>query len=143
MRCRSASSDDQVVVAVVDPSPEHMAEVGAALGRPVVPAVTTHRALERALVSEYKATREVGGRVQAFEARDSLRREAEKLESAQVNEDAPVVQVVQMIITQGLRDRASDIHIEPPGERVRVRYRIDGALHRRARPARARSGRRS
>ena len=34
-----------------------------------------------------------------------------------------------MIITQALRDRASDIHIEPQDDRVRVRYRIDGALH--------------
>ncbi len=39
-----------------------------------------------------------------------------------------MVRVVQMIITQALRDRASDIHIEPSGNRVRVRYRIDGAL---------------
>jgi type IV pilus assembly protein PilB len=35
---------------------------------------------------------------------------------------------VQMIITQALRDRASDIHIEPSGDRIRVRFRIDGAL---------------
>jgi type IV pilus assembly protein PilB len=34
-----------------------------------------------------------------------------------------------MMITQGVRDRASDIHIEPHDDRVRVRYRIDGALH--------------
>jgi type IV pilus assembly protein PilB len=123
-------SDDgeHVVVAVVDPSPEHVSAVAAALGRPVIPVVTTHRAIERALVTEYKATREVGSQVQAFEARDALRREAEKLESAQANQDAPVVQVVQMIITQGLRDRASDIHIEPTGTRIRVRFRIDGAL---------------
>jgi type IV pilus assembly protein PilB len=33
-----------------------------------------------------------------------------------------------MVITQALRDRASDIHIEPSGDRVRVRFRIDGAL---------------
>ncbi len=39
------------------------------------------------------------------------------------------MQVVQKIITQALRDRASDVHIEPQGDRVRVRYRIDGALH--------------
>ncbi len=38
------------------------------------------------------------------------------------------MRVVQMIIVQGLRDRASDIHIEPAGDRVRVRFRIDGAL---------------
>lgn len=121
-------TDDQVVVAVVDPSPEHLAEVTAALGRRAVPAVTTHQALERALATEYRATSEVGSHIKAFEARDSLRREADKLETAQANEDAPVVRVVQTIITQGLRDRASDIHIEPAGERVRVRFRIDGAL---------------
>jgi type IV pilus assembly protein PilB len=46
-----------------------------------------------------------------------------------VNEDAPVVQVVRLLITQGLRDRASDIHVEPQADRIRVRYRIDGALH--------------
>src|SRR4051794_17498302 len=44
-------TDDQVVVAVVDPSPEHVTEVAAALERPVVPKVTTHRAMERALVT--------------------------------------------------------------------------------------------
>ena len=120
--------DDAVVVTVVDPSPEHMAAVAAALGRPVVPVVATHGALERALDTVYKATGDVGSHVEAFEARDSLRREAEQLETAQVNEEAPVVQVVQMVITQALRDRASDIHVEPWGERVRVRYRIDGAL---------------
>ncbi|MDQ1631660.1 MAG: hypothetical protein QOC80_1632, partial [Frankiaceae bacterium] len=33
------------------------------------------------------------------------------------------------MITQALRDRASDVHIEPSGERLRVRFRVDGALH--------------
>ncbi len=46
-----------------------------------------------------------------------------------VDGDAPVVQVVNLIITQALRDRASDIHIEPQGDRMRIRMRIDGALH--------------
>jgi type IV pilus assembly protein PilB len=119
---------DLVVVGLLDPSPEHVAAVSAAIGRPVVAMVTTHRALNRALDTAYKATGEVGTQIQAFEARDSLRREAGKLETAQVNEAAPVVHVVQMVITQALRDRASDIHIEPSGDRVRVRYRIDGAL---------------
>jgi type IV pilus assembly protein PilB len=119
---------DVVVVGVVDPSPEHVAEVSAAMGRPVVAKVTTHRALNRALGTAYKATGEVVRQIQAFEARDSLRREADQLQTARVNEEAPVVHVVQMVITQALRDRASDIHIEPSGDRVRVRYRIDGAL---------------
>ena len=40
-----------------------------------------------------------------------------------------MVQVVNLILTQALRDRASDVHIEPQDERIRVRFRIDGALH--------------
>ncbi|QWZ10370.1 GspE/PulE family protein [Nocardioides panacis] len=119
---------DVVVVGVLDPSPEHVSTVAAAIGRPVRAKVSSHRDLVRALDTAYKATGEVGQQIQAFEARDSLRREADRLETAQVNEEAPVVRVVQMVITQGLRDRASDIHIEPSGDRVRVRYRIDGAL---------------
>ncbi len=43
-------------------------------------------------------------------------------------EDVSVVQVVQRIITEGLRERASDIHIEPHDDVVRVRLRVDGAL---------------
>src|SRR5262249_31705079 len=58
-----------------------------------------------------------------------LRREATRLEIISASDDAPVVRVVQLLIAQGLRDRASDIHIEPSGDRIRVRYRIDGALH--------------
>ena len=42
---------------------------------------------------------------------------------------APVVQALDMIINQAVNDRASDIHIEPAEEDVRVRYRIDGVLH--------------
>lgn len=117
-----------VSVAVVDPSPEHVQLIEAATGHLVRPLLTTRQGLNRALDSEYKATAEVGGHVVAFEARDSLRRDTLGQSNAQANEDAPVVQVVHKIITQGLRDRASDIHIEPSGERVRVRYRIDGAL---------------
>src|SRR5438445_804508 len=46
-----------------------------------------------------------------------------------VVDDAPVVRLVNVIIVQALRQRASDIHIEPQETRVRVRYRIDGALY--------------
>ena len=40
----------------------------------------------------------------------------------------PIAQTVDMLITQAVRDRASDIHIEPQVDRLRVRYRIDGVL---------------
>ncbi len=44
-------------------------------------------------------------------------------------DDAPVVRLVNLIIQQALRDKASDIHIQPEANRLRVRYRIDGILH--------------
>ncbi|MGO4256738.1 GspE/PulE family protein [Marmoricola sp. RAF53] len=119
---------ETVTVAVLDPSPEHLDAISSAMGTPVQAVAATRRDLRRILGTAYSATKEVGSQIQEFEARDALRLEASRLESAGVNEEAPVVRVVQMIITQGLRDRASDIHIEPYGERVRVRYRIDGAL---------------
>jgi len=44
-------------------------------------------------------------------------------------EDAPVVRLANLIIRQAVRDKASDIHIQPELNRVRVRYRVDGVLH--------------
>ena len=43
-------------------------------------------------------------------------------------DDAPIIQLVNKIVTQALRDRASDIHIEPTDGEIRIRYRVDGAL---------------
>ncbi|HEY2296179.1 MAG TPA: ATPase, T2SS/T4P/T4SS family [Jatrophihabitans sp.] len=122
-------ADEAVRVAVSDPRPAHLAQVEQAMGRKVLPVVVSLPSLRRALDSAYSAISAVDQRVKEFEQRDSLRREAARLEAATANDEAPVVQVVQMIITQALRDRSSDIHIEPTGDRVRVRYRIDGALH--------------
>ncbi|HEU0265052.1 MAG TPA: type IV-A pilus assembly ATPase PilB [Geobacterales bacterium] len=44
-------------------------------------------------------------------------------------EDAPVVKLVNLILTDAIKKKASDIHIEPYEKSVRVRYRIDGMLH--------------
>ena len=49
---------------------------------------------------------------------------------------APIVRLVQLIITEAVQFRASDIHIEPFEERIRVRYRIDGLLIERDSPPR-------
>ncbi|MEX0689145.1 MAG: ATPase, T2SS/T4P/T4SS family [Pirellulales bacterium] len=50
--------------------------------------------------------------------------------------DAPVVKLVNLIITEAVQLRASDIHIEPFEDRVRIRYRIDGRLQERDNPPR-------
>lgn len=52
---------------------------------------------------------------------------ADKLK--QLSAEAPVVKLVNLIITQAILERASDIHIEPEERSLRVRYRIDGVLH--------------
>ena len=50
--------------------------------------------------------------------------------------DAPVIRLVNLIIAEAVTGRASDIHIEPFADRVRVRYRIDGVLTERDSPPR-------
>jgi type IV pilus assembly protein PilB len=44
-------------------------------------------------------------------------------------EDAPIVKFVNMLVTQAVGDRASDIHVEPAEHDLRIRFRIDGVLH--------------
>jgi type II secretory ATPase GspE/PulE/Tfp pilus assembly ATPase PilB-like protein len=41
----------------------------------------------------------------------------------------PVAETLDLLITQAVKDRASDVHIEPQEDRLRIRYRIDGILH--------------
>jgi len=50
------------------------------------------------------------------------------LELGNITAASPAVEIVNLLITQGLRDRASDIHIEPQREFLRIRLRIDGVL---------------
>ena len=64
----------------------------------------------------------------------ALEQEAAATEDDQ--SDAPVVKLVNLIITEAVQLRASDIHIEPFEDRVRIRYRIDGRLQERDNPPR-------
>ena len=50
-------------------------------------------------------------------------------------EDAPIVKLVNAIMTQAVGDRASDVHIEPREHDVRIRFRVDGVLHEPMPPA--------
>jgi type IV pilus assembly protein PilB len=51
-------------------------------------------------------------------------------------EEAPVVKLVDLLIRQAIKDRASDIHIEPFKDKMKIRYRIDGVLYEIPPPAR-------
>jgi type IV pilus assembly protein PilB len=46
-----------------------------------------------------------------------------------LEDEAPIIRVVNVVIQQAIKDRASDIHVEPDRRGVRIRYRVDGVLH--------------
>ncbi|GGN61223.1 pilus assembly protein PilB [Actinoplanes lobatus] len=121
--------DAEVAVVVALPSEAVRQALAQAIGRAVTLGVAPESEIMRAIGNGYRALTGVDVHVKAFEAREIGRRDVARAASPAAHEDAPVVQVVQMILTQALRDRASDVHIEPQSERIRVRFRIDGALH--------------
>lgn len=57
---------------------------------------------------------------------DLLNKENEALLKAQEEGEAPVIKLINMLISEAVRTRASDIHVEGMADRVRIRYRVDG-----------------
>ena len=101
--------------------------------------IATNCQVEPMFAMEDDITQTIGkyyGNAQAMEAAEAYRKEREQDmltedEENALNEDienSPIVLLVKQIIEGGVRQRASDIHIEPMETSVRVRYRIDGAL---------------
>ncbi|MEM8711857.1 MAG: ATPase, T2SS/T4P/T4SS family, partial [Planctomycetota bacterium] len=54
--------------------------------------------------------------------------EAEDIEMSGAGEDAPAVKLANAIVLQALKDKASDIHVEPGEKNVRIRFRVDGRM---------------
>ena len=120
--------DGVLLVAVADPSPDLAARLQTSTGTRVQLGVAPAGEVSRTIDNVYRSLEAITKQVQAFEASGaSSKRAVSRVET--VGDDAPVVQVVNMMITQALRDRASDVHIEPQDTQLRVRFRIDGALH--------------
>jgi type IV pilus assembly protein PilB len=91
--------------------------------------LATRNDLEQKIIQIYRAESELaelaGNLAEHAETDD-----ADDLSAfTEVNEDGPIVRFVDLIISQAIADRASDIHIEPSEHFMRVRYRIDGVLH--------------
>ncbi len=91
----------------------------------LVPPSTARQALDRT----YRALADVDRMVKAFEATDTPRPGALPGRDESIGSDSPIAKVVTMLVTEALRERASDIHLEPSDGIMRVRFRIDGALH--------------
>ncbi len=101
--------------------------------------IITGMQIEPLLTNDDEISEAIGkyyGNQQAMEAAEQYRLEREsdmlsESEENEMNEDinnSPIVLLVKQILEGGVRQRASDIHIEPLEMSVRVRYRIDGAL---------------
>jgi type IV pilus assembly protein PilB len=122
------AEDGALLIAVAEPTTTLRDELRAAVGGEVTLLVASHTQVRRTIDAVYRALTDVDKQIQAFTSVHGSRLVTAKNVDMAADE-APVVQVVNMLITQALRDRASDVHIEPQDSRVRVRYRIDGALH--------------
>jgi type IV pilus assembly protein PilB len=102
------------------------------LNRDIRPAMAAKEAIQAAINRHYgqSETESVDSMLQEFTetAIDFTETELKAGQVLEEDTDAPVIKLVNLIITEAVTMRASDIHLEPFEERVRIRYRIDGAL---------------
>ena len=94
----------------------------------VEPYIATTRDIRTAIDRWYGASETLDAARRFTKEREQLRVNTGEETGADVS-DAPIVQLVRSLLEQAIRQRASDIHIEALESKVRVRYRIDGALY--------------
>jgi len=124
--------DGKLLVAMSDPANVYaLDDIRTITGRDVQPVVATANDVERA-IQKYAG---MDSQVEAMAsiAADQDQGDTEDLEAAL--EDAPIVKLVNAIMTQAVGDRASDVHLEPGEKNVRIRFRVDGVLHEPMPPA--------
>lgn len=102
----------------------------------VEPALATETAIKNAIDQYYGIS---GGVDEVIKQMDGIKKPSvtgavSDRELAKLADNAPVIKLVNMIIMQAVKDKASDIHIEPDEDILRVRYRVDGILHEGPKP---------
>ena len=124
-----AFEDGKLVVAMSDPANVFaIDDIRSLTGLEVKPAVATKADVTNAINRYHRSDGDLDDLSMAVvDAADSEEEDLSKV--SQVVEDAPIVKFVNLLITQAIQDRASDIHIEPTEKDLRVRFRIDGVLH--------------
>jgi general secretion pathway protein E len=127
-----AASDDRATLAMADPLDVFTRNaIAAALGRSVAVAVAVPIELEAALERLYA---ELGEGSDAEEVLDDMVADAEPAEEdaerlKDLASEAPVIRLVNQLIARAVETHASDVHLEPFPDRLRIRYRYDGVLH--------------
>jgi len=122
--------DGTLVVAMEDPRDIQAIEDLAALTRRrIEPVLSTSQDIQEMIDLNYRVGGEIEEQLSQIPTRYQRVRVAEARVSAEAIAQAPVVRAIDLLIKQAVRDRASDIHVEPQEDKLRVRYRIDGILH--------------
>src|SRR6266699_1733490 len=104
----------------------------------IVPMIATERAVQEALSGVHgagnisqamkKVAEEAAQTAESVEVQASKREEIDLDRLAHDSEDAPVIKIVNLILAQAVKEKASDIHIEPFHNTLKLRYRVDGEL---------------
>ena len=136
-----AFTDGGLKVAVSDPlNLQPLDDLAVFLGAPVEPVISSERelmaAINRYFDRETGSTEQV---MQDIEGEDlgAIANEIEETDDLlDLASEAPVIRLVNSILTQAVRARASDVHIEPFERELKVRYRIDGLLYNTLTPPR-------
>ena len=125
-----------ILVATEDPlNVQVLDELRLVLGEEVVPTVVAPGMLTEAINSAFELkSRQLGaGFDSAFDEAEKVNTveevslDKDLLEAAD-DDEAPVIRFVNSLFVQAVRERASDIHIEPGEKEIRVRFRVDGVL---------------
>jgi type IV pilus assembly protein PilB len=129
--------DGRLKVAITDPLDlESVDAMRFRLNMDIDCALASRKQVE-SIISSYTEQAEsesVDSMLQEFTASDVQFEDRGEAEAAKGAESAPIIRLVQLIITEAVRMRASDIHIEALASRLRVRYRIDGVCVEREPP---------
>jgi type IV pilus assembly protein PilB len=118
-------ADGELVVGVTDPGDVvALDDVRAATGMVVRPVVVARSEVRRIIERLQRESSDLGDL-----ADDDTESQTGMAAQATSNDDAPIVRYVNSLIEQAVMNRASDLHLEPTEDDMRVRYRIDGVLH--------------
>ena len=119
---------EALVVAIADPLDGFApSAIAAATGRPVRLEVAVPIELEAAFDRLYPEVAAEAADVAAEDGEAPVEEDAERLKD--LASEAPIIRLVNQIISRAVETQASDIHNEPFEDRLRVRYRYDGVLH--------------
>jgi type IV pilus assembly protein PilB len=117
-------SDGEIVVGVTDPGDVvALDDVRAATGMVVRPVVVARSEVRRIIERLQRESSDLADITDTELDAGSMTAQATSAD------DAPIVRYVNSLIEQAVQNRASDLHLEPAEDDMRVRYRIDGVLH--------------